>query len=403
MNIGKSFVLALALGTGLAAPFFVFAGGDEAVVVTAETRERVERALEQMRSDTPIVRQAGESSLANESAGSLALLREHAEKAKADGNADLERRIKDAISKIEEREGINKPEAPKAQDGRRAEGGGNTWRVELGGMPGAARSHTFIENGKVTKIEQDREGKITLTITEPGSEPVREEFADRAAFEAKHPDLAKRFGEGGMTYRIVPPTPFRGPWGEPGDKDTPGQEEADPFRRIEDLFGGLGQLPGSRQGLSKESQESLSKQMESVKAKQAELRSVIDDPVAARGKLAELEAETKRLEDTISGLGRAAPGNVPVPADPFERMRKMMEDMWKVPGLPGGGEGPAPGSQEWLDDLRRRAGWSGPEEGERVPGAEKQPWKGGEEPSGDSGKKEPEKLPGKPSGVPDDN
>lgn len=413
MNLGRTFLLALAMGTGLAAPFFVFADG-EGEALSAESRDRIDRAIEQLRSDSPVVRQAGEAALANESKDSLKTLRELSAKAKANGELDLERRLNDAISSIETREGP-KPATPqpKSEDEARD---GSTFRVELKGIPGATKTSTWIENGKVTSVSQSGDGKITLAI-KGGTEPeVNETFENQAAFEAKYPEIAKRFAGMNSGFRFQMPSPFRGPWDPPapsGEQQEPSElDPMDPIKQVDEMLERMGLGRGGlfpRMG-EQPSLDGVHRALESLKTKQSELRNALRDPVEAEKKMAELEAETRKLEDEISKLRKptqALPGQSETPIDPMERMRKMMEEMWRIPRGDGEPDEEAPGAPEFEDlfenfrrQFERRQGGGNKDPGERRPGAEKEPWKGAE-PTPPAPENAP--LPEKPKGSSDDN
>lgn len=401
MGIGRSFLIAAALSTGVAIPLYVGAQVALDAKAESELKERVDRSIEQLQSETRILREAGETALAKESKDALPHLRERAEKAKTAGEVDLELRLRGVIQKIEEREGVAKKVEPSKQSERP---NGSTWRVQS--IPGGVKSSTWIENGKVTSVSQDASGKITLAITEPGKDEVKEVFDDLKSFEEKHPEVAKRFTGSGNSWRVMP-----SPFGE---------------REIPDLFRGfrlpqIPNMPGQVQPAP--DLGPVERSLEALKKRQAELRESLNDPVEAKRRLDEVDRETTRLEDELKrlkdgGIARGGgadlndplgafrkmledlqkgqDGDTPSPFggdDPFEQLRKMMEDLQSPPD----GDSPSPFGEDALERLRklmeRGSPFPGPGTPKReggTPGAENGPWKA----------PEPEKLPEAPAEKP---
>jgi hypothetical protein len=244
MKLREAFLVPLLISGGIALPWFVIAqsagpsasAGTESAEATAE---RVDSLLTQLGADTPAIRDAAADKLAAEGEAALPPLKSRLTRAKDDGDTDLETRLRAVIERIEKLtekladkvEG----ETQKLRTFRRVEkdadgqyktdkdGNGSTYRIVLDGG-NAARTSVFVENGKTTKIEQSKDGKITLSVTDENGAASTETFDNEEAFKEKHPDLAKKFGES-TGVRI-----FRGPFGEPSWPSVPGFP-SDPFSR----------------------------------------------------------------------------------------------------------------------------------------------------------------------------
>ncbi len=301
MNAAKSFLTAAALAAGLALPFFAAAQLSNNAL-EAEAVERVERGLEQLNSDSTVVRELGLSSLMKEGESALPMLKEKADAAKQAGQLDLEMRIRDVISRIE-----SENKQPSSSDNPQSNRSGSRIVIQPGS--GSVKSTTWIENGKVTSIQQDSDGKITLKITEDGNETVQT-FDTEQAFRDAQPELAKRFaGNNGFSFR------FSGPWGEGGVNEAE-LDLPDPF----ELFRGRGAQPTENQELAQ------------LKERVAELRGLAEglgeSGAAVQKKVAEIDEAIKRLEESLPQTPRIQRA-FQMPRDPFEEMNRMMEEARK--------------------------------------------------------------------------
>jgi hypothetical protein len=301
MKAAKTFMTAVALATGLALPFFV-AAQLSGQALDAEAAERIERGVEQLDSDSHVVRELGFGTILKEGESALPLLRDRADAAKRNGNIDLETRIRDAIGRIEAE--VNRASG---RDAQQAEPRQN--RVVIQPSAFATKSTTWIENGKVTSIEQDANGKITLKVTENGNETV-ESFDNEEAFRSAHPELARRFaGNSSFNFR------FSGPFGRGGVNEAE-LDLPDPF----ELFR---QRPAQR---------GTAEELADLKERVAELRGLAEglgeSGEAVRKKVAEVDEAIKKLEGTLPATPRV--WRAPTPGEnPFRDFDQMFEEARK--------------------------------------------------------------------------
>ncbi|MCK6438651.1 MAG: hypothetical protein L6Q71_00435 [Planctomycetes bacterium] len=197
----------------LGAPCPVYAqdilGGDG-----KESDDKVARIIEQLGSESKVLRETAQKQLDELDKEALDALKREADRAKKDGNADLELKLRSAIDRLQA------PDKAVTDDPEEADLNGILGKgIRLKVLPGGKgisrvesdadgeRTVTQTEDGKTTTLKKCKESdKITAEIEDGKGNVEKLEFKDEAEMKEKNPKLHEIWKDtGGPVLRLFDP------------------------------------------------------------------------------------------------------------------------------------------------------------------------------------------------------
>ena len=185
--------------------------------------DRVDRAVEGLRSESETVREAAQDKLKGLGKDAVPRLQKQADDAKKNGEPDVERRLRDAIKTLDpnatpepaqkagprESDETDKPKTSGGGTGFRFSGGNGVYSRSESNS-GTSREIEENNGGKVTKMSREGSGHIKGSVTDANGKQVETfEFATPEDMKKERPDLAKVWeGENaGFSFKVIPAQP----------------------------------------------------------------------------------------------------------------------------------------------------------------------------------------------------